>query len=287
MLILPHCLAIFIRKDIDRFLAFFHKHAPHASEMRIKQAKDLELMMSQLTVDDAWSRFDMRSQAKFSYLKPDECVMLFKKDVCNVLLSQYNNLSAKYKNDPSATGSATRSKGFYEESLQLQVPESMPDGTCSSRRAVSHPMTGGTEFLALKMFFSCRCRRHARPGEWVPAVERLHLDSPAIRDKLKAGPGASTPFGCTGTSAKVNDTRSFVLLASIYSDKTVWGKLSAYPVHVVCANGSLDETDALLREGDGLVALLPPLRRKPGATDEEMTQLNCEFLACCLDIILR
>ncbi len=121
---------------------------------------------------------------------------------------------------------------------------------------------------------------HSLAGTWAQNIQALHDTSPLIQNSLKAPPPAVSMIADT--------SKSCLLLASIYSDKTNYGNsLQGYPVHLVCGNGDLDLTNEFLSTNSGIVAFLPVLPYNNALSDELNTQLKSDFLAICLARILR
>lgn len=86
------------------------------------------------------------------------------------------------------------------------------------------------------------------------ALQEIICKDATIAQKLVHGPPGS------------NTQRAFMMGCQLYSDKTTIGNnLNAYPVHMICVNGSLSHSQVRARAGTGgLIGCMATTVGRPG-----------------------
>ena len=143
---------------------------------------------------------------------------------------------------------------FDKPSKQMELePSSAVDGTMHLVRAFSHPMT----------------------GLWAESLSILHGASPEVQSNLANPP---TKNGIT-----YDTTTAYILLASLYSDKSNMGKnKDVWPWHVIPGNLPRNQIEAILAGNKGLCAMLPLIPKNLQHHADDTTQLNSELMMDCL-----
>ena len=142
---------------------------------------------------------------------------------------------------------------FDKPKAQMELEPSEDGTTMRLVRAFSHPVT----------------------TLWAESLAVMHNASSEVQRKL------ATPPPKTGIT--YDTTQPYILLASIYSDKSNMGKnKDVWPWHVVPGNLPRNQTEAILAGNKGLCAMLPLMPKKLQNQPDDTAQLNSELMMDCL-----